>query len=170
MSEGSNMPSPPTWRDIMQVDAPSRNDPYTEFTTEHLFARVWARPGLRRRDRRLITLTVAAVTAQRDSLTAHMRAALTSGDLTADELHEWVVHLAHYGGWPAGTTAHTSLPRLFPSTRRNRSASRLPCLLAWIVRLAHAPLSHLDRGDDTDRAARAAAAPSCAGDALADCA
>jgi 4-carboxymuconolactone decarboxylase len=109
MSEGGNTQSRPTWRDIMQADSPSLNDPYTEFTTEHLFARVWGRPGLRRRDRRLITLTVAAVSAQRDSLTAHVRAALASGDLTADELHEWVLHLAHYGGWPAGTTAHTVL-------------------------------------------------------------
>jgi 4-carboxymuconolactone decarboxylase len=107
MSEGGNTQSRPTWRDIMQADSPPLNDPYTEFTTEHLFARVWGRPGLCRRDRRLITLTVAAVSAQRDSLTAHVRAALASGDLTADELHEWVLHLAHYGGWPAGTTAHT---------------------------------------------------------------
>jgi 4-carboxymuconolactone decarboxylase len=109
MSEGGNTPSRPTWRDIMQVDAPARNDPYTEFTREHLFARVWARPGLSRRARRLITLTLAAVTAQRDSLTAHVRAALTSGDLTADQLHEWVLHLAHYGDWPSGTTAYAVL-------------------------------------------------------------
>jgi 4-carboxymuconolactone decarboxylase len=108
-SDTNRTPSRPTWRDIMQADPPPVNDPYTEFTTEHLFGRVWARSGLDRRDRRLVTLTIAAVTAQRDSLTAHLRAALGSGDLTADELHEWVLHLAHYGGWPAGTTAYAVL-------------------------------------------------------------
>jgi 4-carboxymuconolactone decarboxylase len=95
MSENSSVSSRPTWRDIMQADPPALSIPYTDFTTEHLFAWVWGRPGLSRRDRRLITLTVAAVSAQRDSLTVHVRAALASSDLTIDELHEWVLHLAH---------------------------------------------------------------------------
>jgi 4-carboxymuconolactone decarboxylase len=56
-----------------------------------------------------VTLTVAAVTGQRDSLRNHLRAALDSGDLSVEEIQEWVVHLAHYGGWPAGTTAYATL-------------------------------------------------------------
>ena len=94
------------WREVMQAEPPAVTDPYTEVTTDHLMGELWARPGLGRRDRRLITLTIAAVTAQRDPLANHLRAALRSGDLSATELHEWVVHLAHYGGWPAGTTAY----------------------------------------------------------------
>ena len=88
------------------------SDPYTELTTDHLMGQIWARPGLARRDRRLVTLTIAAVTGQRDPLANHLHAALQSGDLSADELHEWVVHLAHYGGWPAGTTAYALLREL----------------------------------------------------------
>jgi alkylhydroperoxidase/carboxymuconolactone decarboxylase family protein YurZ len=109
MTESNEDTSRPSWRDIMRADPPPVNDPYTEFTTEHLFGRIWARPGLDRRDRRLITLTIAAVTAQRDSLTAHLRAALDAGEVSADELHEWVLHVAHYGGWPAGTSAYAVL-------------------------------------------------------------
>jgi len=28
------------------------------------------------------------------------------------ELHEWIVHLAHYGGWPTATTAYGILREL----------------------------------------------------------
>jgi len=97
------------WREVMQADPPAVTDPYTEVTTDHLMGRVWTRPTLARRDRRLITLTIAAVTGQRDPLANHLRAALDSGDLVAEELQEWVLHLAHYGGWPAGTTAYALL-------------------------------------------------------------
>jgi alkylhydroperoxidase/carboxymuconolactone decarboxylase family protein YurZ len=65
--------------------------------------------GRARRDRRLVTLTIAAVTGQRDPLRNHLRASLESGDLTLAEIHEWIIHLAHYGGWPAGTTASAVL-------------------------------------------------------------
>jgi 4-carboxymuconolactone decarboxylase len=105
-----------TWREVMQADAPSVTDPYTELTTDHLMGRIWTRPGLARRDRRLITLTVAAVTGQRDPLRNHLRASLESGDLSIEELHEWIVHLAHYGGWPAGTTAYTALGEVSASS------------------------------------------------------
>jgi len=97
------------WREVMQAEAPPVNDPYTELTTDHLMGRLWTRPGLARRDRRLITLTVAAVTGQRDPLRNHLRASLDSGDLSMEELQEWIVHVAHYGGWPAGTTAYAAL-------------------------------------------------------------
>ena len=97
------------WREVMQAEAPPVSDPYIELTTDHLMGRVWTRPGLARRDRRLVTLTVAAVTGQRDPLRNHLRASLESGDLSLMELHEWIVHLAHYGGWPVATTAYAAL-------------------------------------------------------------
>ena len=88
---------------------PPVSDPYTELTTEHLMGVVWTRPGLARRDRRLVTLTIAAVTGQQDPLGNHLRASLESGDLSLAGLHERIIHLAHYGGWPAGTTAYAVL-------------------------------------------------------------
>jgi len=97
------------WREVMQAEPPPVTDPYTEVTTDHLMGQIWTRPGLARRDRRLVTLTIAAVTGQGGPLRNHLRASLESGDLSIEELHEWVVHLAHYGGWPAGTTAYAAL-------------------------------------------------------------
>lgn len=97
------------WRDVMRFDAPPVTDPYTEFTTDHVFGRLWNRPGMARRDRRLVSLTVIALRGLREPLVAHINAALDSGDFTSDELHEWVLHLAHYGGWPIGANAYAVL-------------------------------------------------------------
>jgi 4-carboxymuconolactone decarboxylase len=107
------------WQDIMRFDAPPMNDPFSEFTNDHVFARVWSRPGLPRRDRRITTLTVIAVRGFKAPLMAHMSAALESGDLTKDELDEWVLHLAHYAGWPVAANAHAALREMqAPPSRR----------------------------------------------------
>jgi 4-carboxymuconolactone decarboxylase len=108
----------------MQAEPPAVIDPYTEVTTDHLMGWLWARPGLARRDRRLVTLMIAAVTGQAGPLQTHLRASLASGDLSIEELHEWIVHLAHYGGWPAGTTAYAALGEV--SAGSKSAGSRKP--------------------------------------------
>lgn len=75
------------WREVMQAEPPPMIDPYTEVTTDHLMGRIWTRPGLTRRDRRLVTLTIAAVSGQGGPLRNHLRASLESGDLSP----EWQV-------------------------------------------------------------------------------
>jgi len=85
------------------------DNPFLEFTADHVFGRVWTRPGLAVRDRRLTTITVIAMTGQRETLVNHLGAALSSGDLSIEELHEWLLHLAHYAGWPLATNAHAAL-------------------------------------------------------------
>jgi len=113
------------WREVMQAEPPRVTDPYTEVTTDHLMGHVWARPGLARRDRRLVTLTIAAVTGQDGPLRNHLRASLDSGDLSMAELHEWVVHLAHYGGWPAGTTAYAALGEISAGSKNVDARKKL---------------------------------------------
>jgi alkylhydroperoxidase/carboxymuconolactone decarboxylase family protein YurZ len=119
MSErrGHRVQSRNMWRKVMQAEPPPVTDPYSEVTTDHLMGQIWARPGLARRDRRLVTLTIAAVAGQDGPLRNHLRASLESGDLSIEELHEWVVHLAHYGGWPVATTAYTVLGEVSAGAR-----------------------------------------------------
>jgi 4-carboxymuconolactone decarboxylase len=115
------------WRQVMQAEPPPVTDPYTEVTTDHLMGQIWARPGLARRDRRLVTLTIAAVSGQDGPLRNHLRASLDSGDLSIEELHEWVVHLAHYGGWPTATTAYAALGEISAratSARARKTSTR----------------------------------------------
>lgn len=87
--------------------APPRleGDLFLDVTTDHLFAELWARPGLGVRERRLVTLTVLAVLGHEPTLRLHLGAARKSGDLSDAELDELVLHVAHYAGWPAAAVA-----------------------------------------------------------------
>jgi 4-carboxymuconolactone decarboxylase len=100
------------WRDVMGADSPPIADPFMEFTSDHVFGRVWTRPGLTTRDRRLVTLTAIVAAGADAALALHLRAAYRSGDLDLDALDEWVVHVAHYVGWPAATPAYMALGAL----------------------------------------------------------
>ena len=67
-----------------------------------VMSRIWSRPGLPMRERRLITMAVLAASGARRELDVHVRAALASGDLDVDDLDEASMQIALYGGWPSG--------------------------------------------------------------------
>lgn len=67
---------------------------------DYLYGEIWGRQRyLTRRDRRIISICSAASTTIDEEVSEHLRAALTLGDMTRDELEELVVHFAVYLGW-----------------------------------------------------------------------
>jgi 4-carboxymuconolactone decarboxylase len=95
-----------TFADVMQLQAPDvPGDLFLDTTIEHLFAEVWARPGLGVRERRLVTLTILMLMGNEMPLRLHFGAAMKSGDLSDTEIDELIMHVAHYGGWPAAAIA-----------------------------------------------------------------
>jgi hypothetical protein len=64
---------------------------------------LWSRSGLGHRDGPLLTLAVLAAGPNDTALDVHLDGALRSGDLSASELEEAAVHLAHYARWPVGS-------------------------------------------------------------------
>lgn len=95
-----------TFAAVMQFPAPDlQGEPFYDATLDHLFADVWARPGLSLRERRLITLTVLVMGGNEMALRLHFGAAMRSGDLSDAEIDELLLHLAHYAGWPAAAVA-----------------------------------------------------------------
>ncbi|HXV64380.1 MAG TPA: carboxymuconolactone decarboxylase family protein [Vicinamibacteria bacterium] len=76
-----------------------------ELAVNHLFAKIWSRPGLRLRDRRLITIALLAAQGRADQLREHVRGARLGADgLSREEIVEAMVHVAHYAGWAAGAS------------------------------------------------------------------
>ncbi len=71
---------------------------------ESVFGRLWARDGLSRRDRSLVTLGILIALRATDELHAHVQIARTNG-LTDDELAEVIYHASGYAGFPAAATA-----------------------------------------------------------------
>jgi 4-carboxymuconolactone decarboxylase len=80
-------------------------------TEEVLFADVWERPGLSKRDRSLITVTALVSLYRTEQLPFHLNRALENG-LSRDELVEAITHLAFYAGWPNAITGLTQLKSL----------------------------------------------------------
>jgi 4-carboxymuconolactone decarboxylase len=75
-----------------------------ELTDDLLIGEIWSRPGLSKRDRSLITISVLTALARGDALHAHLNRALDNG-VTRDEILEMITHVAFYGGWPTAMSA-----------------------------------------------------------------
>ena len=75
-----------------------------ELTDEVLYADVWARPQLSRRDRSLVTVSALVAMNRPDQLRSHLTLAKENG-VTETELVEAITHLAFYAGWPNAVTA-----------------------------------------------------------------
>lgn len=92
--------------EVMQFTPPDiPGEPFLDSTIEHLFAEIWARPGLGTRDRRLITLSILVCLGNELTLRLHFGAAMKSGELSDEEIDELILHIAHYGGWPVAAVA-----------------------------------------------------------------
>lgn len=69
-----------------------------------VYADVWERPELSKRDRSLITIAALVAMRQTDQLRSHMEKGLANG-LTPEEISEALTHLAIYAGFPASLSA-----------------------------------------------------------------
>nr|WP_230416450.1 4-carboxymuconolactone decarboxylase [Micromonospora tarapacensis] len=77
---------------------------FQDLITRYAWGEIWARPGLDRRTRSVITLAVLATLHHDEELAMHVRAALRNG-LTAEEIGEILLQVAVYAGVPAANRA-----------------------------------------------------------------
>ena len=94
------MPPVTNPRDILGDVAPK----LLELTEQVLFADVWERPALSKRDRSLITVASLVALNRTEQLRWHLTRARANG-VTKDELIEAITHLAFYSGWPTAMSA-----------------------------------------------------------------
>lgn len=86
---------------------------FAELTDKVLYADVWQRPGLSKRDRSLITVSALIAMNRPDQLRSHLELARQNG-LTREELAEVITHLAFYSGWPSSVSAATIAKEALP--------------------------------------------------------
>ena len=79
-------------------------EPFQDFITRTAWGDVWARPGLDRRSRSMITLAVLTALRAEGEIALHVRAALRNG-LSPDEIAEVLLHVSIYAGVPAANAA-----------------------------------------------------------------
>jgi 4-carboxymuconolactone decarboxylase len=96
------------------------NRPFEDAVTRYCFGDTWARPGLDRRTRSMITLAALTAMVRPNQLKVHVRAALLNG-VTQEEISEILLHTAVYAGIPAGVEAFTAAAEVLPA---NKGASK----------------------------------------------
>ena len=79
---------------------------------ESIFGKLWAREGLSRRDRSLVTLGILIALRSTDELAVHFSIARNNG-LTDDELAEVIYHASGYAGFPAAVSARSAAVKAF---------------------------------------------------------
>ena len=85
---------------------------FQRFITESAWGSVWARPGLDRRTRHLITLAMLAALGKEHELAIHIRSTQNTG-VTQEELKEVFLQVAIYAGVPAANTAFSIAKRVY---------------------------------------------------------
>lgn len=86
--------------------------PFERQTVDHLFGEVWADGELPVRDRRLVLIGLCAGAGLTDVAGLQADAALRLGELSADDLRELVVLVAHYAGWPVAAKLNDEVEKV----------------------------------------------------------
>jgi 4-carboxymuconolactone decarboxylase len=101
-------PQPSRAQQLMGDIAPK----LAELTDSVLYADIWERPELSKRDRSLITVAALIALQRPDQLRSHLALARKNG-VTEAELVETITHLAFYAGWPNAVTAVSVAKEVF---------------------------------------------------------
>ena len=91
-----------------------------QFLFEHCFAAVWARPGLERAMRSIITISVLAALGRTEELKSHIRMGLNNG-LTREQLKELFLHVGVYAGAPSAVSAVRAAMEEFDSINKTKA-------------------------------------------------
>jgi 4-carboxymuconolactone decarboxylase len=88
---------------------PKGADYVADVVVDQIFSEIWTRPGLTIKERRWIAITCACWSGAPVAMDLHLSSALRTGDITVEELREFVVQFAVYAGHPKGTAARSAL-------------------------------------------------------------
>lgn len=97
---------------------------FQRFITETAWGSVWARPGLDRRTRSLITIAILAALG-REELALHLHASRNIG-IDPREIAEALLHVAVYAGVPAANAAFSMAKQEFDQQARTSEEANSP--------------------------------------------
>ena len=83
---------------------------FQAYITRAAWGEIWARPGLARHTRHLVTIGMLAALGRQEELAMHIRATVNTG-VTLDEVKEVLMQVAVYAGVPAANAAFATAKR-----------------------------------------------------------
>jgi 4-carboxymuconolactone decarboxylase len=93
------------WVDRAERTKTAFNAEFQDLITRYAWDEIWNRKGIDRRTRRMLVITTMVALGRWEEFTLHVRAALQSKDLVADDIKEILLQAAIYCGIPAANHA-----------------------------------------------------------------
>ena len=88
------------------------NEPFQDLITRYAWGEIWSRPGLPRKTRSLLTLSMLVALNRNEEFRMHLKAALSIG-VTREEIQEVLLQAAIYCGVPAANSAFHAADEVF---------------------------------------------------------
>jgi 4-carboxymuconolactone decarboxylase len=93
------------WVDRANAKKTAFNSEFQEFITRAAWGEIWTRPHYDERTRRVLVIGTMLALDKWDEFRMHVRAALTEGGFTQDDIKEIILQQAIYCGVPAANHA-----------------------------------------------------------------
>lgn len=93
------------WVDKSTAGRTTFNAEFIDLITRHAWGEIWTRPHFDPRTRRVLVIGTMVALGQWDEFKLHVRAALTDGGFTPDDIKEILLQQAIYCGVPAANHA-----------------------------------------------------------------
>jgi 4-carboxymuconolactone decarboxylase len=98
--------------DRAEANKNSFNEAFQDLITRYAWGEIWARPGLPRKTRSLITIAMMVALNRDEELRMHLRAAANNG-ASRKEIQEVLLQTAVYCGVPAANSAFRAAEEVF---------------------------------------------------------
>jgi 4-carboxymuconolactone decarboxylase len=96
------------------------NEPFQDLITRYAWGEIWSRPGLPKKTRSLMTLSMLVALNRGEEFRMHVRAALSIG-VSRDEIQELLLQAAIYCGVPAANSAFHAAEEVFDALDKKKS-------------------------------------------------
>jgi 4-carboxymuconolactone decarboxylase len=93
------------WVDKANAGKTAFNSEFQDFITRYAWGEIWTRPHFDERTRRILVIGTMIALDKWDEFRMHVRAALTEGGFSADDVKEIILQQAIYCGVPAANHA-----------------------------------------------------------------
>jgi 4-carboxymuconolactone decarboxylase len=96
------------------------NEPFQDLITRYAWGEIWSRPGLPKKTRSLLTLSMLVALNRGEEFRMHVKAALSIG-VSRDEIQELLLQAAIYCGVPAANSAFHAAEEVFDGLDKKKS-------------------------------------------------
>ena len=96
------------------------NEPFQELITRYAWGEIWSRPGLPKKTRSLLTLSMLVALTREEEFRMHVKAAHSIG-VSREEIQEVLLQAAIYCGVPAANSAFHAAEQVFAALDKKKS-------------------------------------------------